>query len=551
MLAQTYPDELRAYLKKFPEQLGDFDLIPTEFKAGQPVSPEMEAAFAGADLLVLNSGMTLSFGYYGHDWDRYPTAPAGVHARPRAGRPYGVYGHSFDKLDPPADILYRDVLGTASFVYTRDSELLRLLQSKGVACPEMAFAPDSTFAFDLRNAETHAYADRFLAEHRLERGKFLAFVPRLDVHRFRDDGREQVHAAQTRDLISQWVRRTGEPVVLVPEVWHKTKLFDIPADAPKTMVLRPAARRRAPVRALMPDYWMPDEAQAVYARARLVVSAEMHSVILGLAAGVPAVHPHFAQAGLKQWMLRDLGIEEWLFDQDVVPVERIADAIVAVREHPEQARRWWTARRRRSAGARTRPWTWCIRRCWATTPAAWRRPRAPPRPRRPARHNAEHDPDSAAGVGRRGRAAGGLHPARRLQGGRPAALRAGVRRAAGVQPDGRARGGEAAEPEGAGAQQRGAGPLRRGGSSDAVAASIDTLLHLGGTVGDVMEMRHIMGTAAAAPPATRHPCRPGRAAYPAGRDAVRLPGAERPPPGQGQSSTWRWRGPPTTPSWRR
>ena len=41
-------------------------------------------------------------------------------------------------------------------------------------------------------------------------------------------------------------------------------------------------------------------------------------------------------------------------------------------------------------------------------------------------------------------------------------------------------------------------------SSDAVAASLDTLLHLGdGTVGDVMEMRHIMGTAAARLAATR------------------------------------------------
>ena len=35
-------------------------------------------------------------------------------------------------------------------------------------------------------------------------------------------------------------------------------------------------------------------------------------------------------------------------------------------------------------------------------------------------------------------------------------------------------------------------------SSDAVAASLDTVLHLGeGTVGDVLEMRHVLGTAAA------------------------------------------------------
>lgn len=41
-------------------------------------------------------------------------------------------------------------------------------------------------------------------------------------------------------------------------------------------------------------------------------------------------------------------------------------------------------------------------------------------------------------------------------------------------------------------------------SSEAVAASLDTLLHLGnGTVGDVMEMRHVLGVAAARLAATR------------------------------------------------
>ena len=332
VLAASYPEELRAYLRTFPEQVGDFALIPMEFKPGEALSPEMEAVFAGADLLVLNSGMTLSFGYYGHDWSRYlPRLLAFMKAR-ELGVPYGIYGHSFDRVDPPADILYRDVLGSAAFVYTRDSESLALLRSKGVACPEMAFAPDSTFAFDLRNAESEAYAERFLAEHGLERGGFLAFVPRLDVSRFRDDGREQVHAAQTCELIAQWVRRTGEPVAIVPEVSrlleaHKTMVFDrLPDDV------------RGHVR-YMGDYWMPDQAQAVYERARLVVSFEMHSVILGLAAGVPALHPHFAQAGLKQWMMRDLGVPEWKLDQDETPTERIVAAMVGVKDDPEGARR--------------------------------------------------------------------------------------------------------------------------------------------------------------------------------------------------------------------
>jgi polysaccharide pyruvyl transferase WcaK-like protein len=159
------------------------------------------------------------------------------------------------------------------------------------------------------------------------------------VERFRDDGRERVHADQAVDLITRWVRRTGEPVAIVPEVArlleaHRTMVYDrLPDD------VRPLVR-------FMGEYWMPDEAQAVYAQARMVVSAEMHSVILGLAAGTPSLHPYFAQAGLKQWMMRDLGLEDWLLDMDAVPADRILDAMLAVRGDQEGA-----LRRTRSAMA--------------------------------------------------------------------------------------------------------------------------------------------------------------------------------------------------------
>src|SRR5438128_1853780 len=62
VLAASYPEELRTYVGRWfaPE---DVDLLPMEFTPGQPLSDAMEAAFRGADLLVLNSGMTLSYGY--------------------------------------------------------------------------------------------------------------------------------------------------------------------------------------------------------------------------------------------------------------------------------------------------------------------------------------------------------------------------------------------------------------------------------------------------------------------------------------------------------
>lgn len=325
LLAASYASEISAYLKpKFPE----LDVVPTEFEAGKPLSPAFERVFQSADLLVLNSGMTLSYGYYGLEWNRYiPRILAFLKAR-QLSIPYGVYAHSFDRVDPHADVLYADVLSTAAFVYTRDSESLKLLQSKGVRCPEMAFAPDATFGFDLRDEER---AGQFLRRHSLEPGRFLAFIPRLDVNRFRQDGKEQEHAAQTRELIMRWVGQTSTPVALVPEVQNGL-------EAARVMVYEqlPADVRRM-VR-FQPEYWMPDEAQAVYAKASLVVSAEMHSVILGLAAGTPSIHPHFTQAGLKQWMMRDIGLADWRHDQDQVRAETILDSMLAVYREPKTAR---------------------------------------------------------------------------------------------------------------------------------------------------------------------------------------------------------------------
>jgi polysaccharide pyruvyl transferase WcaK-like protein len=326
MLAASYAKEITGFLSpKFP----DLKVLPMEFHAGKPLTPAMEEAFRGADLLVLNSGMTMSYGYYGLEWERYIGRPLAFLKAREMGIPYGVYGHSFDRIAPQADILYRDIFRTAAFVYTRDGESLKTLRAAGVKCPEMAFGPDSTFGFQWQNRER---GEAFLKAQRLEPGKYLAFIPRLDVNRFRDDGREKDHAAQTREIITGWVRATGLPVALVPEVQKQIE----PA---RTMVLEqlPADVRNA-VR-FQPDFWMPDEAQYVYGKAVALASCEMHSIILGLAAGTPSVHFYFRQAGLKQWMVRDIGLPEWLLDQDEVPPAKIAETLVSIAKDPAGARR--------------------------------------------------------------------------------------------------------------------------------------------------------------------------------------------------------------------
>ena len=84
-------------------------------------------------------------------------------------------------------------------------------------------------------------------------------------------------------------------------------------------------------------FWLPDEAFSVYARAHTIVSMEMHSIILGLAAGTPTLHPRFAEAGRKAWMLRNLGIEEWLFDLDEDPAEEITASLMKIHDDYDAA----------------------------------------------------------------------------------------------------------------------------------------------------------------------------------------------------------------------
>jgi polysaccharide pyruvyl transferase WcaK-like protein len=66
-------------------------------------------------------------------------------------------------------------------------------------------------------------------------------------------------------------------------------------------------------------FWNADEALSVYARAHSLFGIEPHSLIMGLAAGVPVVHARPLVHGRKGWMFRDIGLPEWLFEIDQSP----------------------------------------------------------------------------------------------------------------------------------------------------------------------------------------------------------------------------------------
>ena len=49
-------------------------------------------------------------------------------------------------------------------------------------------------------------------------------------------------------------------------------------------------------------------------------------------------YPRFLEAGRKAWMLKDLGVEEWLFDIDKDPVDQMITQLMKIHNNQDIAR---------------------------------------------------------------------------------------------------------------------------------------------------------------------------------------------------------------------
>jgi len=130
---------------------------------------------------------------------------------------------------------------------------------------------------------------------------------------------------KVKDLISTWVRQTGKKVLIAPEAlketrYGKTMLYDtLDEDVKAKVVCRET-------------FWNADEAMSVYARAHCMFGMEPHSLIMGVALGVPVVHARPLKHGRKGWMFRDIGVPEWLFEIDQSESAAITGAIMKIHE---------------------------------------------------------------------------------------------------------------------------------------------------------------------------------------------------------------------------
>jgi len=316
LVALSKADDTRAYLKtRFPR----CKVIPTPFNKKE-MPDEFRKVLGRADLVLYNSGTTLSWGRWAKDWNRTMKLAMPLVAARDAGKPYGIYCQSFEKFAWPSNLYFKPLLDNAAFVFTRDTNSLAYLKSLGISPPVMEYGPDGTFAFDLRD---EAAADRFMKQHKLQNRKFITVTIRTSRQGFIDQKREEAHAAKLREMIKTWVEQTGHDVLICPEVRFEIE----PARRLIYDRLPPEVLRHVRFK---DDFWLPDEAFSVYARAEAIVSMEMHSIILAMAAGTPVIHPRFAEAGRKAWMLEDLGVGQWLFDIDKEPAAKFTAELLAI-----------------------------------------------------------------------------------------------------------------------------------------------------------------------------------------------------------------------------
>ena len=299
------------------------------------------AAFAECDFLLHGSGPSLVGEKEVAKWAQ------------ETGKPYGVFGITLPVTSSASTVPTPDgkisqtvkLLSGAKFAFFRDSVSLELAKAKGCTCPVMAFGPDGAFATDLRD---DAKADAFLKANGLEAGKFLCCIPRLrytpywtipskkaafdEKKHARNEAMKEHDCRPLREAIAAVVTETDLKILLCPEdetqmSVNKEMLYDkLPAEVRARCVWRE-------------NYWLTNEALSTYRRSAGLFGHEMHSPILCIGNGIPAIVCRWAEQTSKGIMWRDIGLGDWLFDLDKdEELGRVAKTVLAMAKDPAGAK---------------------------------------------------------------------------------------------------------------------------------------------------------------------------------------------------------------------
>jgi polysaccharide pyruvyl transferase WcaK-like protein len=344
LLEKHFPE---AEVRLWPVNIGDGvrEMLLRRFPDLRIVqsAADVRASFRECDFLLHGSGPYL---VAARDVRRWHT---------ETGKPYGVFGITLSTCTPEV----KDLLIRAAFVFFRDSVSLAFARGQGIDCPLMEFGPDGAFAVDLRD---DAAAESFLAAHGLEPGGFLCCVPRyrhtpywritdrpIDPDKAkRNEAMKEHDHAPLREAIIRVVRNSGMKILVCPEdrtqmaIGREMIVEKLPADVRRSVVRRE-------------QFWLTAEAVGIYMRSAGLFGLEMHSPILCIGNGIPAIVGRFAEQTSKGFMWRDIGLGEWLFDLDQPDqAAQMPAAIAALAAEPATAKRRAAAARERVAALQRR-----------------------------------------------------------------------------------------------------------------------------------------------------------------------------------------------------
>ena len=199
------------------------------------------------------------------------------------------------------------------------------------------------FACDLRDDEK---AEAYLREVGLEKGQFLCCITRLrstpywevkpgrkldPVKQARNDEMRDHDHKPVREAIARLVTQTDKKVLLCPEDMTQMKvtkqnIYDHLSDEVKKNVV------------WRDKFWLTDQALSTYVRSAGFFGLEMHSPIMCIGNGIPAIVGRFAEQTSKGFMWQDIGLGEWLFDVD--KPEQVANypsTVLDLVQRPEHA----------------------------------------------------------------------------------------------------------------------------------------------------------------------------------------------------------------------
>ncbi|MEZ4905295.1 MAG: polysaccharide pyruvyl transferase family protein [Spirosomataceae bacterium] len=295
-----------------------------------PQTEEVQQAFQEAAFFIHGSGPSVVAADYLEAW----------HIQTK--KQFGIFGVTTQDISSNL----KNLLAHASFIFTRETASIQKLKEAGLEGNHIAFAPDATFVLEIHDDEK---AKQFMKENKLERRQFLCVIPRLrvtpyykirpnnagwtekrikEVDALNDQWKELDHA-KVREAMVTWVRKTGNKIVLCPEMTYQVAIMDELLFNPLPEDVKPFVVKH--------DYWLPDEAASLYAQAHCILSYECHSPIIALTNGTPAFYLRQPQDTIKGQMYYDLGFDDWTFEIEQTTAKQITDQLMQVHSNYKKA----------------------------------------------------------------------------------------------------------------------------------------------------------------------------------------------------------------------